>query len=49
MFNTLKEKIIDIVGVSNYRKAKLLPLDSVQNQKVLTILGNSKIYKYKGD
>lgn len=49
MFNTLKEKIIDIVGVSNYRKAKLLPLDSVQNQKVLTILGNSKIYKYKVD
>lgn len=43
----LENKIIDIVGSSNYIKAKSLSFDSVLQQKVITILGNDKIYKYK--
>lgn len=43
----LENKIIDVVGSSNYIKAKSLPFDSVLQQKVITILGNDKIYKYK--
>lgn len=43
----VSDKIMEIVGISNYQKAKKIPLESVLNQKVVTIYGNDKIYKYK--
>lgn len=47
--NDVNDKIVDLVGLRNLVKAREIPLESVRSQKVLTISGNNKIYKYKVD
>lgn len=43
---SLEDKIIEIVGLESYKLGKMIPIDNVLSQRVLTIFGNDKIFKY---